>query len=830
MIDPIRQQQAVELANELIGRNTPIEAIIEQTGLPRTTVNNLVNSQLNISRPPLPAAQPTGIGGLQSGIPQNIADVMPNLGTDIADYLTDELGFNPAQENFEDLTYRQQLNIADAKNAIESNDPTSEMTKNLRNQSATQDLSDDELAGLTREALREYYGERAKEYADLIKTPDAGLPYLVAGLSLIESGAEGDTWGDATSKAIAKGLVEYKKGKSLYETKVTDLQIKNLMAADASYMDLFKKNIEYNMKLQNERLTGARKDYIITKRDGSTFIEPLTSVEVADAKALYGAQNIKEYDKDKDGALLNYKITYNDKNGNPQTIVTGLTDEQATVKAKQVEKGELINIERAGNDPSANKLPFAYKLKDQPNSRFIYSSGTLDDINNFKNDSRFEVREGGKAGELVEVRNLVSGNIEWIPKINATVRQDKYELLNDDVVTSITQEDGPDIAIGKASAIKTLSGDTNVAKTNLKDDNQQALNRNYTSGLILTNVNRMKKVVTDSDNPDLLFNNIAGSAVKPALNILTTLNAIGDALKSPVGTNLAGTPIQKFDFVYRDADGNLVESSYQDMFNRIKNAKDENGNSYFQDFGKTGVGQFLETAGAEQGVLEAGLFNLAILSAASMGGSEETDMRAISDKDLITQMQRVGKLATTANTFVSVIDNFLIETLLSERALLEKQKLSASTGRYDTTRLVNDPQFGVTLEGEPKQGKVAYSLWDGSKQQKYAEDRIAEIDEIIAGLGSVDPSFRTGLDPVSVAPMEIKPVGNYPMPNTVQTGLSIGGINNATVLDAVNYYLESSDAEKPKVLLEEFKLNMSPEVYEMTKEYIKDILERSGSK
>ncbi len=42
MIDPIRQQQAVELANELIGRNTPIEAIIEQTGLPRTTVNNLV--------------------------------------------------------------------------------------------------------------------------------------------------------------------------------------------------------------------------------------------------------------------------------------------------------------------------------------------------------------------------------------------------------------------------------------------------------------------------------------------------------------------------------------------------------------------------------------------------------------------------------------------------------------------------------------------------------------------------------------------------------------------------------------------------------------------
>ena len=46
MIDPIRQQQAVDLATQLISRNTPIEAIIQQTGLPRDTVNNLVNRQL----------------------------------------------------------------------------------------------------------------------------------------------------------------------------------------------------------------------------------------------------------------------------------------------------------------------------------------------------------------------------------------------------------------------------------------------------------------------------------------------------------------------------------------------------------------------------------------------------------------------------------------------------------------------------------------------------------------------------------------------------------------------------------------------------------------
>jgi len=66
MIDPIRLQRAVDLATQLISRNTPIETIIQQTGLPRDTVNNLVNTQLSITRPTPPVMPPQNVGG---GIP-----------------------------------------------------------------------------------------------------------------------------------------------------------------------------------------------------------------------------------------------------------------------------------------------------------------------------------------------------------------------------------------------------------------------------------------------------------------------------------------------------------------------------------------------------------------------------------------------------------------------------------------------------------------------------------------------------------------------------------------------------------------------------------------
>ena len=60
------QEQSIDLASQLVARNVPIETIIQQTGLPRTLVNNLVNSQINIPRPDTPMISPQGIETLTS--------------------------------------------------------------------------------------------------------------------------------------------------------------------------------------------------------------------------------------------------------------------------------------------------------------------------------------------------------------------------------------------------------------------------------------------------------------------------------------------------------------------------------------------------------------------------------------------------------------------------------------------------------------------------------------------------------------------------------------------------------------------------------------------
>ena len=80
------QQMSMDLANQLVARNVPIENIIQQTGLPRATVNNLVNAQLNIPRPSMPMSSPQGINSLQGSLQPDVADVVPNVGTDKVEY------------------------------------------------------------------------------------------------------------------------------------------------------------------------------------------------------------------------------------------------------------------------------------------------------------------------------------------------------------------------------------------------------------------------------------------------------------------------------------------------------------------------------------------------------------------------------------------------------------------------------------------------------------------------------------------------------------------------------------------------------------------------
>lgn len=85
----------LEAARNLLAQNTPVETVSQQTGIPRETLLNILQS--DISQRPTVATPPTGMGlsSLSGQLNTDISSIMPNLGTDIGDYLVDELGFDP---------------------------------------------------------------------------------------------------------------------------------------------------------------------------------------------------------------------------------------------------------------------------------------------------------------------------------------------------------------------------------------------------------------------------------------------------------------------------------------------------------------------------------------------------------------------------------------------------------------------------------------------------------------------------------------------------------------------------------------------------------------
>ena len=793
-------------AMDMLQQNVPIEMIIQQTGIPRqqleASLNNINIAGQNIQRPPVPSAPPpSGIASMP--IQPEVANVMPdNLGSDIADYLTDELGFDPATGGTVDKpSILQQLNQANATIALDAEDPNAAMEEVMNAQGEMSSLPVKDQLDVYRTALVDYYKEAGQKYKDLIKTPDEGLPFLVSGISLIESGEAGDSWGTALSKAGGKFAISKKQGQAKYDAQIQDIDIKNLMAADAGMADIIKKNIDYQMKLDFETKAGTRKEYILKKPGQTTEnIVQYTSLEVANAKTLYGENALRENDSTgAAGAQNNFKITYKDG----RVVTTGLSIDAAKQFELDFKNGVIAGFEKAGVSSTPDTLQIGYRNTSKKGAGlWNFADVSLAQYNEYLNDPDLEV-QAFKPTDTVAVIDKRDDSLRQISKKEFIVNADKYTMKGD--VQATIQNGDSLITIGDSGGISPFGPKKSMVDGYVGDTYKQFTNRKFMTKRIDETANSVLAIVDGMANPDNAFQNIAGQAIGPATNLLTTLTSVGKAFESSTGT-FEGKPIDKFKYQIVQDDGTKRSVTYNELQQHVYNS------DAWKEVETSSMFKFLSTTNADVERVKAGLFTLSILSAGAMGGEGSVDMRAISDKDLQAQFERVGRSARNEESFRGLISDLKRDTLYQERSYLEAQYDLGKSPFYNYTKRQKNTDTGF-MESVP------VNAWDVQGLNNYYNTRMGEIEEEVAALGQITAASSAQVQPngnrpaVTIEPVVVSGVDYLP---DQSSGYTITGSNKVATLAELVAYAKNSPSTSKAKLNENIKgyLKNNPALYE----------------
>ena len=773
----------IPLARQLLSQNVPIENIIQQTGLPRETVQQLLTSTQNIPRPSMPSAQPSGIGTLSNQVDPIMGNV-ENLGTDINDYLVNELGFDPLMmtepdmpeidAEIEEPTPVQNVNRANAKVMVE--DPS--QAKDLLEVQATlseSDLDENNIIDVYKMALADYAGLDLKS---LIPLPNKNFSILMAGLDLIESGTKGEDWTTALSSAAATGFAQYAKEKRDYDKQILGIDLQTALNNDKAMKDFIGKQIDYQLKLKNEELTGARKQYMVTvpgATDGT--IMQLNAVQVGRFQNM-GA-NLLEYDASKMGATKNYIITYNDG----KTFKTLLNDADAEKYRQDVKNGKLANIEAATATSDSDDFGVLVRDKNAPPGtqyNFDYVSKTgLTDLLNDETKNVVPLKDLGGSYEVIDRED---GVLKRIPAVQYFANADQYKLKRG-LSGSLTTADGTSLTFGDGESLMN----NNTAGKAVEVVVDQVRSRKFLTNEVLRLAGNTIDTILGMDNPDLAFDNMAGRGVDVVKAGLTNINALTSMFSQPVVRDNQGRIVKGYTFSITNDDGTTQDGlSFNEFRNKVIQTE------YFKEFEKSPLGRFITNTNVDRGVAQSQLFTLALVGAAAAGGSADLDLRAISDKDMDLFMTRVGARASNAGQFLGIVNQFMKDIIETEinylNSMLDmplKQSIEVKnpeTGKYELQEVDLFEKRGLGKQRIERLKELEIEL-----EKINARPSIDVFDEnyAVSGVGGL----RTPLEPMGgVSP-------------TTPISVTVPGVQNPSYEEVVGYVMSLPDTQARNYLL-----------------------------
>jgi len=744
-----QRSQIINSAREMLSRGAPMESVVQATGLDRQTIENIYMKDAVMGAPDNPMPNPVapainltqdvanaGIMGNASDNPdtQRIIQGMNDgegEGADIKEFLDLSLGANKGDND--DLTPDQAVTSGGLAGAM--NDETSFMSY-LEGSSMLEGLADPEKMQIYKQAAANMVGEM--NYDEFIQQPDKVMPYLAAGLSLINSGEKGEDWGAALGKAFISGYGSKRKEEKEYDKTIAGLELKkqgdiNNIVSSMMLTDM-KDRMAFNKSLKLADLK-APKMYDIVGASG-TFSDketlPLSDMDFNRmGKAFPGSIRPATNSELKPFTVLS------DSGRNMNVFLN--QDQLGFYQSNPKYAGQI----RAGHDERTNMKLYSVKNGEETTENWL----TPKEFENLPEGQVATILP--TSGSPVYVSDKVTGLTNFVSPMELARNGAKYDKISSFTGT-MTSTDGTIIEFGNGN-----DGSRAVENRGLKQFesvNNKLLGIDRAVDNYFISADQMDKSINEyitefPEQADLAFNNLAGRATKLADNIVISVKGFGAMLnaapKDGGGTFYIGDTKVGYDS-YKE---NIINSSE------------------FETFRNSAFAGFLEQSGITGARLDAALFDMAMIGAASYSVDGTLDLRAISDFETKQFMRLQGAEASSLAQFQAITNDFrlkLVNRNINEiERTLDPANLFQIKDKYGKTDIES-----IDILKESGQGKL-------NKLLKRKEE-LENTDTSQRPAGNKTFVFDPSIDPDNPDVIEFKTITANPESNFGQKyGLSV---------------------------------------------------------
>ena len=510
-------------------------------------------------------------------------------------------------------------------------------------------LNSEETLQVYKDAAAQFFN--VDDIKKLISKPDEGLPFLVAGAALIQSGEKGESWGTALATALSKYAVTKRKGERDYEKTLTSLDIQQQQGINQFAMQLYLADVKEQRALERTLKTAKKSPYKLNNEANPVYY---TSQE-ADFMADNG--NRVEPWTAEDGNTEEYTLFVDEnKDGQPDNNAPART-EIMTAAGAQNKQAEGF-IVRKGNLTKGKKL---YMV----NGKSMMMSEV--ELENFLTEYPNTPAAPVGTASIKSVIEKATGLPTFVStqELMSPRGRELYAPVGEENMVVLGPNGEPILVKGDGSAL------TKSLESKERKRVQQFLIQNDTSR---NQVIKTRQSIVD------LFNEAEKNNAPLTFGTAGGLTTIGKRVIDEVDQlkTIFTDPGEKYN-LYTDANGNGVLDPGEEIQTFDKYAK-----QFDDQIANSNLGKFLLNSGLSRKRVNSLVLTLALQSAAT----DNQKSRDISDKDMERYLQRAGAFATSAKEFLTLVDDLTLSVMNKHEIALDNElKYAIGTTQPDGTRI-----------------------------------------------------------------------------------------------------------------------------------------------